>query len=140
MLSEFFCLQPFFLTLHLPHFFVVFFYSGKVKPIKTGYPKRGTLANSADPDQTLQTAASDMVSTACKTLSHFLNRFLKIIKPGTPKIADELVQYIGWKSLFSLQWVGPWRCSHTVKPVLVTTSIKQATCIKQACPKKRQIH
>ena len=35
----------------------------------------------------------------------FRNKHLKITRPNTPKFANGLVQYIGWESLISIQWV-----------------------------------
>ena len=100
-----------------------------VNPLFTGYPKRGTLANSADTYQKLLI----MISTACKT-ANFLNKYLKITQPDTPKIANGLVQYIGREILFSIQWINIHVCIISFVSVFQThESVFQTQFLIQEC-------
>ena len=58
----------------------------------------GWLANSADPDQTPQNAASDQGLHCLQSVQPLSFR---------PKIENGLLHYIVWESLFSLEWVKP---------------------------------
>ena len=75
-------------------------------PLLSGNPKRGTQANSADPDQMSHNAVSDQGLQCLLTAIFAKTQInLKKITPNTPKVANGLFQYIRVENSTRLQWV-----------------------------------
>ena len=85
---------------------------------------RGSLANSADPDQTSHNVASDQSLYCLLTGFSIKNRIKRQNRPNTFKMTNEIIQHITAEESTRIQWVK----IRVINRTLITVADEEMIC------------